>query len=90
MTTTTSSAAPEPTTFGDTDTPAKRSRVVLTATIGGVCILAVTIAFIAIRLSRWLRGRADRKRRRKLLNITGGNRQKRNAWDVHEWEGTPA
>ncbi|KAJ1303923.1 hypothetical protein OPQ81_008334 [Rhizoctonia solani] len=89
MSLTTSAALSEPTSFED-DSPTKRSRVVLTATIGGVCILAVTIAFMAVRVSRWLRGRADRKRRRKLLNITGGNRQKRNAWDVHEWEGTPA
>ncbi|KDN47669.1 hypothetical protein RSAG8_03459, partial [Rhizoctonia solani AG-8 WAC10335] len=88
MSSTTTSALSEPTSFED-DSPTKRSRIVLTATIGGVCILAVTVAFIAIRVSRWLRGRSDRKRRRKLLNITG-NRQKRNAWDVQEWEGTPA
>ncbi|KAF8734497.1 hypothetical protein RHS02_06835, partial [Rhizoctonia solani] len=50
MSSTTSSAPAEPTSFED-DSPTKRSRVVLTATIGGVCILAVTIAFIAIRVT---------------------------------------
>jgi hypothetical protein len=49
MSSTTTSALAEPTSFED-DSPAKRSRIVLTATIGGVCILAVTIAFLAIRV----------------------------------------
>ncbi|ELU41275.1 hypothetical protein AG1IA_04700 [Rhizoctonia solani AG-1 IA] len=83
MSSTTSSAPAEPTSFED-DSPTKRSRVVLTATIGGVCILAVTIAFIAIRVTD-----EPILLETKLLNINGGNRQKRNAWDVQEWEGTP-
>ncbi|KAF8603399.1 hypothetical protein BDV93DRAFT_523468 [Ceratobasidium sp. AG-I] len=89
MSSTDTSILPEATSY-DAGNRIKRSRIVLTATIGGVCIIAVTAAIITIRLSRWLRGRKDRKRRRRILNSTGGNRQKRNAWDVQEWEGIPA
>ncbi|KAG8745822.1 hypothetical protein FRC12_012929 [Ceratobasidium sp. 428] len=89
MSSTATALTAEPTEFNPNN-PIRRSRIVLTATIGGVLILAVTAAIITIRVSRWLRGRSDRKRRRRILNFTGGNRQKRNAWDVQEWEGTPA
>ncbi|QRV95702.1 hypothetical protein RhiJN_23720 [Ceratobasidium sp. AG-Ba] len=89
MSQTTTGLDPVPTDFNPNN-PIRRSRIVLTATIGGVIILAITLAIITIRVSRCLRGRSDRKRRRRLLNTTAGNRQKRNAWDVHEWEGTPA
>ncbi|KAG9000497.1 hypothetical protein FRB93_012702 [Tulasnella sp. JGI-2019a] len=75
-----------------------QSKVVLTAVIGGVLIIACSILFLLFKISRYIRSRQARARRKALLRETHDagldlmmerRRKGRNVWDVHEPEGIP-
>ncbi|KIO24363.1 hypothetical protein M407DRAFT_244504 [Tulasnella calospora MUT 4182] len=68
------------------------SKVVLTATIGGVLILACTALFCSFKVSRYIQSRREKARLRGLLEGNGNNqhRKGKNAWDILEDEGIPA
>ncbi|KZO97256.1 hypothetical protein CALVIDRAFT_536289 [Calocera viscosa TUFC12733] len=67
-----------------------KSKVVLTATIGGVLVLAVTIFLAVFKISRGIRSYRESKRRRRLAVKVGTGRKGRNAYEIFEWEGVPA
>ncbi|EJT98143.1 hypothetical protein DACRYDRAFT_118893 [Dacryopinax primogenitus] len=66
-----------------------KSKVVLTATIGGVLVLAVTIFLAVFKISRGIRSYRESKRRRRLIIQAGPGRKGRNAYEIFEWEGVP-
>ncbi|KAG8925698.1 hypothetical protein FRC03_003689 [Tulasnella sp. 419] len=69
-----------------------QSKVVLTATIGGILILSCSALWLCFKCSRYIRARRQKARRRDVMeNKSIHNRRKgRNAWDIQETEGIPA
>jgi len=66
------------------------SKVVLTAVIGGILILACTTIFMVFKVSRYIRSRREKARLKGLLEGSNRYRKGRNAWDIQETEGIPA
>jgi len=67
-----------------------KSTVVLTATIGGILVLAVVVFLAVFKISRGIRAYREAKRRRRLVAKVGVGRKGRNAYEIFEWEGVPA
>lgn len=67
------------------------SLIIGAVTVVGFLVLAITGILLALKITRFLRARRERKRRRAVLS--SGAREKRkggwNAFDQQEWEGVP-
>ncbi|KDQ07833.1 hypothetical protein BOTBODRAFT_38521 [Botryobasidium botryosum FD-172 SS1] len=67
-----------------------KSKIVLTAVIGGLAVLVCFVLFLLFKISRCIRRRREKKRQQLMLGNKRGISKRRNAWDVAEVEGIPA